>query len=70
MVDPEHDPELSQNSIDFACRLLSKSPTTLLTLQPTTAAEYFFLFTIQVLDGSEPLPKAAAAEFWVCILIT
>ncbi|KID69796.1 importin 13, partial [Metarhizium hybridum] len=66
--DPEHDPELSQNSIDFACRLLSKSPTTLLTLQPTTAAEYFFLFTIQVLDGSEPLPKAAAAEFWATFI--
>ncbi|KAG8420419.1 member of the karyopherin-beta [Metarhizium acridum] len=66
--DPEHDPELSQNSIDFACRLLSKSPTTLLNLQPTSAAEYFFLFTIQVLDGSEPLPKAAAAEFWATFI--
>ncbi|OAA44912.1 importin 13 [Metarhizium rileyi] len=65
---PEHDPELSQNSIDFACRLLTKSPVTLLTLHPSTAAESFFLFTIQILDGSEPLPKAAAAEFWATFI--
>lgn len=28
--------------------------------------EFFFLFSIKVLDGNEPLPKGAAAEFWVC----
>lgn len=27
--------------------------------------EFFFLFSIKVLDGKEPLPKGAAAEFWV-----
>ncbi|KAG5930683.1 hypothetical protein E4U42_000023 [Claviceps africana] len=61
---PEYDPELSQNGIEFASRLLIKSPNTLLALQPPTTAEFFFLFSIQVLDGNEPLPKAAAAEFW------
>lgn len=57
--------ELVQNGIEFTSRLLRKHPRTLLELQPSDAAEYFFLLTLQVLDGKEPLPKAAAAEFWV-----
>ncbi|KAG6016548.1 hypothetical protein E4U54_001115, partial [Claviceps lovelessii] len=64
LPEPEHDPELSQNGIEFASRLLMKSPSTLLALQPPATAEFFFLFTIKVLDGNEPLPKGAAAEFW------
>ncbi|KAK2612940.1 member of the karyopherin-beta [Conoideocrella luteorostrata] len=64
LPDPEQDPELSQNSIDFACHMLIKSPITLLALQPPKAAEFLFLFSIRVLDGNEPLPKGAAAEFW------
>ena len=63
--EPEHDPELSQNGIEFASRLLSKSPVTVLSLQPSDAAEFLFLFTLRVLDGKEPLPKGAAADFWV-----
>ncbi|KAF4450596.1 hypothetical protein F53441_6257 [Fusarium austroafricanum] len=61
---PDADPELTQNGIDFVTRLLNKSPATLLRLQPSDAAEFFFHFTLQVLDGKEPLPKASAAEFW------
>ncbi|EXM22218.1 hypothetical protein FOTG_10170 [Fusarium oxysporum f. sp. vasinfectum 25433] len=61
----EVDTELTQNGIDFVTRLLNKRPITLLRLQPSDAAEFFFLFTLQVLDGKEPLPKASAAEFWV-----
>ncbi|KAF5581331.1 member of the karyopherin-beta family nuclear import [Fusarium pseudocircinatum] len=61
----EVDTELTQNGIDFVARLLNKRPITLLRLQPSDAAEFFFLFTLQVLDGKEPLPKASAAEFWV-----
>ncbi|KAF5242995.1 hypothetical protein FANTH_8400 [Fusarium anthophilum] len=60
----EVDTELTQNGIDFVTRLLNKRPVTLLRLQPSDAAEFFFLFTLQVLDGKEPLPKASAAEFW------
>ncbi|KAF4120256.1 importin 13 [Geosmithia morbida] len=63
--DPESDTELSHNAIDFSSRLISKSPQTLLHLQPFDAAEYLFLFTLKVLNGKEPLPKAAAADFWV-----
>lgn len=62
---PEMDPELSQTAIEFVTHLINKSPVTLLHLQPPSTAEFFFLFTLRVLDGKEPLPKAAAAEFWV-----
>lgn len=65
LADPEADPELAQNGVDFVSRLVSKRPATLLWLEPREAAEFFFLFTLQVLDGKEPLPKASAAEFWV-----
>ncbi|KAG6125862.1 hypothetical protein E4U22_007621 [Claviceps purpurea] len=64
LPEPEHDPELSQNCIEFASRLLIKSPKTLLAIQPPATAELFFLFSLQVLDGNEPLPKGASAEFW------
>ncbi|KAF4972621.1 hypothetical protein FZEAL_9564 [Fusarium zealandicum] len=64
LPNPEADPELSQNGIEFVTRLLSKCPIILLRLEPQNAAEFFFFFTLQVLDGKEPLPKASAAEFW------
>ncbi|KAH7000052.1 armadillo-type protein [Ilyonectria destructans] len=64
LANPEADPELSQNGIEFVSRLMSKCPAILLRLEPQDAAEFFFLFTLQVLDGKEPLPKASAAEFW------
>lgn len=34
-------------------------------LQPTSSLEFVFMFSIKMLNGSEPLPKAAAADFWV-----
>ncbi|PHH58659.1 hypothetical protein CDD81_4951 [Ophiocordyceps australis] len=61
---PEDDPELAQNGIEFASLILAKTPRTLLGLQPAGAAEFLFMFNISVLDGREPLPKSAAAEFW------
>lgn len=66
MTDPEADPELTQNGIEFVSRLLNKYPGTVLWLEPRDAAEFFFIFTLQVLDGKEPLPKASAADFWAC----
>ncbi|KAM4055643.1 importin 13 [Hirsutella rhossiliensis] len=62
--EPERDPELAQNGVEFVSRVLSRSPATVLGLQPVDAAEFLFMFTIRVLDGKEPLPKVAAAEFW------
>ncbi|KAF4504396.1 hypothetical protein G6O67_008335 [Ophiocordyceps sinensis] len=64
MSEPESDPELAQNGVEFASRVLARSPATVLGLQPVDAVEFLFMFTIRVLDGKEPLPKGAAAEFW------
>jgi hypothetical protein len=33
--------------------------------QPASALEFLFTFAMKLLEGNEPLPKAAAAEFWV-----
>lgn len=59
------DPELSQHGIDFVCRLLVKDPGVPLQPQQRDFLISFFTFTLGVLDGHEPLPKATAAEFWV-----
>jgi hypothetical protein len=64
LPNPHTDPELSQNCIEFISHVTSKDPPCLLEMQPPHAAEFFFLFSLEVLDGKEPLPKAAAAEFW------
>ncbi|UKZ78094.1 hypothetical protein TrVFT333_005828 [Trichoderma virens FT-333] len=56
------------NGIDLVSRLLTRSPGTFIGLEPSDAIEFFFLFTLQVLDGKEPLPKAAAAEFWTAFV--
>lgn len=33
--------------------------------QPANMLEFLFMFAIKLLNGNEPLPKAAAADFWV-----
>lgn len=64
LPEPKADTELTQHSIDIIRRLMAKAPEVLFQLQPSSLIEFFFLFTLEVLNGSEPLPKAAAAEFW------
>lgn len=64
LPEPKADTELTQHSIDFIRRLMAKAPQVLFQLQPSSLIEFFFLFTLEVLNGTEPLPKAAAAEFW------
>ncbi|CEJ81327.1 hypothetical protein VHEMI01460 [[Torrubiella] hemipterigena] len=64
MPDLNFDPELVQNAVEFLTRLFQQQPGLLLNLQPTESAEFLFLASLQVLDGKEPLPRAAAAEFW------
>ncbi|RNJ55254.1 hypothetical protein D7B24_008867 [Verticillium nonalfalfae] len=49
LPEPDSDTELAQIFLDPG---LSGS------------AEFFYLFALRVLDGREPLPKAAAADFW------
>ncbi|PTB61824.1 ARM repeat-containing protein [Trichoderma citrinoviride] len=70
LPEPAADPELVQNGIDLVSRLVTRSPGTFIGLEPSDAIEFFFLFTLQVLDGKEPLPKAAAAEFWTAFVGT
>lgn len=59
------DPELAQNGIDLVSRLFVKDPGVILQPQQRESLISFFSFTLDVLDGQEPLPKATAAEFWV-----
>lgn len=65
-TEPENDTELAQNGIEFTNRLVSREPTALFRPECLPLAEYFFVYALRVLDGREPLPKAAAADFWAC----
>ncbi|EPE07056.1 importin [Ophiostoma piceae UAMH 11346] len=64
LPEPEADTELTQRGIEFVDCVMQKNAAALLRLEPSSQLEYFFMFTLKVLDGNEPLPKAAAAEFW------
>jgi len=68
-TEPENDTEVTQNGISFVERVMSKYPDVLFQIQPQQLLEYFFLFSLKVLNGKEPLPKGAAADFWVCFLL-
>jgi hypothetical protein len=65
-TEPGNDPELSQTGIEFLLRLLPKYSQVLLSHQPPSSLEFMFMFTLKALAGSDPLPKQAAADFWVC----
>ncbi|KAK4106167.1 hypothetical protein N658DRAFT_563094 [Parathielavia hyrcaniae] len=64
LPEPEADTEISLNGITFTDKLMSKYPDVLFQPHHAPLVEFFFLFSIKVLDGTEPLPKGAAAEFW------
>lgn len=64
MPDPEGDIELSQNAIDFVQRLINRRPDIIFGRQPQTVIEFIFMHSLRVLEGSNPLPKAAAADLW------
>ncbi|RDA83248.1 hypothetical protein CP532_4161 [Ophiocordyceps camponoti-leonardi (nom. inval.)] len=68
LPDPGYDPELTQNGIEFASRILARDPLVILGLQSAEAAEFLLMFTIKTLDGREPLPKGAAADFWTAFV--
>ncbi|KAK8146352.1 hypothetical protein G3M48_003209 [Beauveria asiatica] len=63
-IDISAEPEVAQNAMEISSRILTKDPSVILHTQPAEMAEFFFFFALQALDGNEPLPKAAAAEFW------
>lgn len=66
--DPESDMELTKNAIEFVQRLISGRPDILFQLQPSSMIESFFMYCLRVLDGSDAIPKAAAAEFWTTFI--
>lgn len=63
LPDPEADPELAQYGLEFAQRVLSRRPEVLISQGPNVL-EFLFAFAMKLINGNEPLPKAAAAEFW------
>ncbi|KAI0874727.1 armadillo-type protein [Hypoxylon argillaceum] len=67
LPDPEADPELSQYGIEFAQRVLSRRPEVLIS-QTSNVLEFLFAFAMKLVNGNEPLPKAAAAEFWTTFI--
>ncbi|KAI0443870.1 armadillo-type protein [Xylaria telfairii] len=67
LPNPEADPELSQYGIEFAQRVLSKRPEMLMS-QASNVLEFLFTFAMELINGNEPLPKAAAAEFWTTFI--
>ncbi|KAI1497513.1 armadillo-type protein [Biscogniauxia marginata] len=67
LPEPESDPELSQYGIEFAERAMARQPLIFMT-QNEPVLEFIFMFGIKLLNGSEPLPKAAAAEFWATFI--
>ncbi|KAK4238590.1 hypothetical protein C8A03DRAFT_33405 [Achaetomium macrosporum] len=64
LPEPEADTEVSLNGISFVDKVMSKYPEAVFHPAHHSLVEFFFLFSLKVLDGKEPLPKGAAAEFW------
>ncbi|KAH8653657.1 armadillo-type protein [Xylariales sp. PMI_506] len=67
--DPQNEPELAQYGIEFVQKAMTKDPGVFMKSQATTALEFLFMFAIKMLNGNEPLPKAAAAEFWTSFIV-
>ncbi|KAK1598807.1 armadillo-type protein [Colletotrichum navitas] len=68
LPEPDNDTELAQNGIEFTNRLTSREPAVLFHPDYLPLAEFFFMYALRVLDGREPLPKAAAADFWATFM--
>ncbi|KAK3939954.1 armadillo-type protein [Diplogelasinospora grovesii] len=68
LPEPESDTEVAQNGIYFVDRVMTKYPAVFFGLQPFQTLEFFFMFCLKVLNGKEPLPKSAAADFWTSFI--
>ncbi|KIH92944.1 importin [Sporothrix brasiliensis 5110] len=68
LPEPDADTELTQRGIEFIDRVMQKNAAALLQVEPSSQLEFFFMFTLKVLDGREPLPKGASADFWTTFL--
>lgn len=61
---PDDDPELTQSCIEFIQKAMLRRPDVFM-CQSSDSLEFIFTIALKLLDGDEPLPKGAAAEFWV-----
>ncbi|EGO57809.1 hypothetical protein NEUTE1DRAFT_122164 [Neurospora tetrasperma FGSC 2508] len=64
LPEPESDTEVAQNGICFVDKIMTRYPEVVFQIQPSQMLEFFFMFSLKVLNGKEPLPKTASAEFW------
>ncbi|KAI1384480.1 ARM repeat-containing protein [Hypoxylon trugodes] len=64
---PEEEPELAQYGVELAQRIMVRCPEIFMA-QPANLLEFLFMFALKVLNGNEPLPKQAAADFWATFL--
>ncbi|CAK7227343.1 member of the karyopherin-beta [Sporothrix curviconia] len=69
LPEPNADTDLAQRGIEFVDTVLGKSLAALLRVEPSSQLEFFFMFSLNVLNGNEPLPKAAACDFWTTFLV-
>ncbi|TKA77503.1 hypothetical protein B0A49_00793 [Cryomyces minteri] len=68
LTEPHNDPEIAQSCVDVVARLIPRYVPVLLQLQPPTALEKLFTFTIACIAGPDPLPKRSATAFWAAYL--
>lgn len=64
LLEPNEDPELAQSCIEFIQRAMLRNPGIFMS-QSSDSLEFIFTLALKLLDENEPLPKAAAVEFWV-----
>lgn len=62
----DDDPELTQSCIELIQKAMIRRPDVFMS-QSSEFLEFIFSLALNLLNGNEPLPKAAAAEFWVSL---
>ncbi|RYO84260.1 hypothetical protein DL764_009357 [Monosporascus ibericus] len=67
LPNPDDEPELTQYCIEFLQRAMIRRPDIFMS-QSSDSLEFVFTLALKLLDGNEPLPKAAAAEFWAAFI--
>ncbi|RYP32162.1 hypothetical protein DL766_004083 [Monosporascus sp. MC13-8B] len=67
LPNPDDEPELTQCCIEFLQRAMIRCPDIFMS-QSSDSLEFVFTLALKLLNGNEPLPKAAAAEFWAAFI--
>lgn len=65
LSDPREDPEIAQACVEVLTRYMPRYTSVLVNFQSPAALEVALNFTIMCIKAPEPLPKRAAATFWV-----